>query len=102
MREEKEPWDVLLMGQSRPNWAVGTMSGLTSPATELRTSLVVRFVPIVLKNSKIAVLRKSRKCSALRFLPLQGTVESIRVQAIAFAVIHVVPHIAARETRQRS
>jgi hypothetical protein len=34
-----------LLGQSRPNWAVGTMSGLTSPATELRTSLVVRFVP---------------------------------------------------------
>jgi hypothetical protein len=33
------------MGQSRPNWAVGTMSGLTPSATELRTSLMVRWVP---------------------------------------------------------
>jgi hypothetical protein len=33
-------------GHSRPNWAVGAMSGLPPVATELRTSLVVRFVPI--------------------------------------------------------
>jgi hypothetical protein len=32
------------MGQSRPNWAVGTMSGLPLTATELRTSWEVRFV----------------------------------------------------------
>jgi hypothetical protein len=32
-------------GQSRPNWAVRAMSGLPPSATELRTSLVVRFVP---------------------------------------------------------
>jgi hypothetical protein len=33
------------MGQSRPNWAVRSMSGLPPIATELRTSLEVRFVP---------------------------------------------------------
>ena len=33
------------LGQSRPNWAVRTMSGLPPLATELRTSLLVRFVP---------------------------------------------------------
>jgi hypothetical protein len=32
-------------GQSRPNWAARVMSGLAPSATELRTSLVVRFVP---------------------------------------------------------
>ena len=32
-------------GQSRPNWAVCTMSGLPPLATELPTLLVVRFVP---------------------------------------------------------
>jgi hypothetical protein len=32
------------MGQSRPNWAFRAMSGLPPIATELRTSLVVRFV----------------------------------------------------------
>jgi hypothetical protein len=34
------------LGQSRPNWAVRAMSGLSPLATELRTSLVVRFVPL--------------------------------------------------------
>jgi hypothetical protein len=34
------------MGQSRPNRAVRTMSGLLPLATELRTSMVVWFVPI--------------------------------------------------------
>jgi hypothetical protein len=33
-------------GQSLPNWAVRAMSGLSPLATELRTSLVVRFVPL--------------------------------------------------------
>ncbi len=38
-------------GHSRPNWAIHLMSGLPPIATELRTSLEVRFVPIVLKKS---------------------------------------------------
>jgi hypothetical protein len=38
----------------------------------------------------------------VRFQPLQGSVESIRGPAIAFAVIDVVPQLAARETHQRS
>jgi hypothetical protein len=57
--------------------------------------------PIVLKNSKIARLRKSRKCSALTIQPLQGSAESMRGPAIVFAAIDVVPHIEARETHQR-
>ena len=32
-------------GHSRPNWPVGAMSAIPPIATELRTSLVVRFVP---------------------------------------------------------
>ena len=32
-------------GQSPPNWAARAMSGFPPLATELRTSLVVRFVP---------------------------------------------------------
>ncbi len=35
-----------VLSQSRPKWAVRTMSGLPPLATELRTSLVVRFVPL--------------------------------------------------------
>jgi hypothetical protein len=38
-------------GHSRPKWRVPAMSGLPPIATELRTSLVVRFVPIVLQKS---------------------------------------------------
>ena len=34
-----------LWGHSRPKWSVRAMSGLPPLATELRTSLVVRFVP---------------------------------------------------------
>src|SRR5882724_4890663 len=41
-----------------PNVVGGTFSNLT-------ISTYVRFAPIVLKNSKIARLRKSRKCSVL-------------------------------------
>src|SRR5450631_2232473 len=33
------------VGHSRPNWAMRAMSGLPPLATELRTSLEVRFVP---------------------------------------------------------
>jgi hypothetical protein len=34
------------MGQSQPNWAARAMSGLPPIATVLRTSQVVRFVPM--------------------------------------------------------
>src|ERR1700694_2957468 len=39
------------VGQSRPNWAFRAMSVSPPSATELRTSLVVRFVPILLQKS---------------------------------------------------
>jgi hypothetical protein len=39
------------LGHSRPNWAMRAMSGLPPLATELRTSLEVRFVPILLQKS---------------------------------------------------
>ena len=35
------------MGHSLPKWAYPAMSGLPSIATELRTSLEVRFVPLI-------------------------------------------------------
>jgi hypothetical protein len=40
-----------LKGQTRPNWAVRAMSALPPIATELRTSLEVRFVRILLQKS---------------------------------------------------
>jgi hypothetical protein len=39
------------VGQSLPKWAARRMSAFPPIATELRTSLEVRFVPIVLKKS---------------------------------------------------
>jgi hypothetical protein len=43
---EPEPHDkVFALGLSLPKWAVCAMSGLPQIATELRTSLEVRFVP---------------------------------------------------------
>jgi hypothetical protein len=72
------------------------VSPLYPQSTDIaRPGRLVRFVPIVLKNSKIAGLRKSRNCSALAILPLQGAVESIRGPVIVFAVIHVALHLAA-------
>jgi hypothetical protein len=44
------------------------MSGLPPVATELRTSLVVRFVPILLQKSKIEGRRKSRESRFLETL----------------------------------
>src|SRR3977135_2077899 len=39
-------WDLTSgSGQSRQNWAVRVMSAFAPMATELRTSLIVRFVP---------------------------------------------------------
>jgi hypothetical protein len=57
----------------------------------------VRFAPIVLKNSKIAVLRKSRNVACGRIQLRQGSVKSIRAPASVFAVIDVVPRIEASE-----
>src|ERR1700731_3127436 len=57
---------------------------------------------IVLKNSKIAGSENLANIAHWRFYPLQGSVESIRAPAIVFAVFDVVPHLAARETHQRS
>jgi hypothetical protein len=42
------------MGHSRPNWTVRAMSAFLPLATELRTSLEVRFVPIVVDRESIA------------------------------------------------
>jgi hypothetical protein len=44
-------------GHSRRFDDVRAMSGLPPIATEMRTSLEVRFVPIVLKNSAVEVER---------------------------------------------
>jgi hypothetical protein len=38
-------WLMTALGPSRPKWAVRAMSGLPPVATELRTSMAVRFVP---------------------------------------------------------
>jgi hypothetical protein len=59
-----------------------------------------RFAPIVLKNSKIAGLRKSRNVACGRIQPRQGSVKSIRAPASVFAVIDVVPRIEASEAHQ--
>jgi len=39
------------MGHLRPNWTVRAMSAFLPLATELRTLLEVRFVPILLQKS---------------------------------------------------
>jgi hypothetical protein len=59
------------------------------------------FWRIVLKNSKIAEFRKSRKWCMLAILAAATPVESIRASSVGFAVFDVVPHIAASETHQR-
>jgi ATPase subunit of ABC transporter with duplicated ATPase domains len=51
------------------------------------------------KGSIVARLGESAPPAAE---PPQGSVESIRAPAIVFAVIDVVPHLAARETQRRS
>jgi hypothetical protein len=62
----------------------------------------VCFAPIVLKNSKIAVLRKSRKCCALAISAAARLCRNDTRVSDRFAVIDTVPHLAARETHQRS
>ena len=42
------------------------------------------------------------KLECWRSQPLQGSAELIRASAVAFSLIDVVPHIAARETHGRS
>jgi hypothetical protein len=60
------------------------------------------FVADCVENSKIAGLENLANEAHWRFEPLQGSVESMRAPAIVFAAIDVVPHLAARETHQRS
>ena len=55
------------------------------------------FAPILLKNSKMAGLRNSRRYRSWRFQPLQGTTETIRASEVVLALIDVVPHVAVRE-----
>ena len=59
------------------------------------------FAPTVLKNSKIAELRKSRKCHMWSIQPMQGSVKPIRASAGVFAVIDVVPRIKGSKAHQR-
>jgi uncharacterized protein YhaN len=61
-----------------------------------------RFAPIVLKNSKIAGLRKSRKCRALAISAAARLCRIDTSVSDRFASIDVVPHLAARKTHQRS
>src|ERR1700722_16608561 len=49
------------LGHSLPKWGVRPTSAFPPIATELRTSLEVRFVPIVLQKSKMGRHRKSRE-----------------------------------------
>jgi len=42
------------LGQSRPKWAIRTMSGSPPLATGMRISLLVRFVP----NSEVATISR--------------------------------------------
>jgi hypothetical protein len=60
-----------------------------------------QLAPIVLKNSKIAELRKSRKCHMWSIQPMQGSVKPIRASAGVFAVIDVVPRIKGSKAHQR-
>ena len=57
-----------------------------------------RFAPIVLKTRKSRGSKKPANVAHWRFQPLQGSVESIRESAIVFAVIDVVPHLAANSS----
>jgi hypothetical protein len=56
----------------------------------------------VLKNSKIAGSKNLANVVRWSFRRLQSSAESIRAPANDLAVICVVPHLAARETHQRS
>jgi hypothetical protein len=64
------------------------MSGCQTWSRRSRVRLAAIMAPIVLKNSKIAGLQKSR-AAARRCRIDTGP-------AIVFAVIHVVPHLAAQ------
>jgi hypothetical protein len=62
----------------------------------------VRCAPIVLKNSKIAGLRKSRKCSALA---ISASARRCRIDTRAsdgFCGNSCGPHLAAKATHLRS
>jgi hypothetical protein len=57
---------------------------------------------LLLQKSKIERHRKSRKVDYLPTPPLQYSVAPIRSSLVVFVRNDVVPHIAARETHQRS
>ena len=69
---------------------------------EMLLGMSDRFAPIVLKNSKIAALRKSLKG---RMWAISAAARLCRIGTSVggcFAAIDVVPHIAANEANQRS
>ena len=73
------------LGHSRPNWAIRTMSGLLPLATELRTSLEVRFVPIG-DIERFLELKKSAN-RGLIFLSLpNGRQRTLLVSSTTFAL----------------
>src|SRR3979411_1491495 len=98
--------------QRRPGTSVDILGTRTcrvlrtpkGPGTDSRSGIAKhahgRFWRIVLKNSKIAGLRKSRNVACGRIQPRQGSVKSIRAPASVFAVTDVVPRIEASETHQ--
>ena len=83
--------------------SAGDQCGSVSPskADMVGHKRYVRFVRILLKKSKIAKPTKSRESRMLRSQPQQGSAEPIRASVIVFALIDVVPHIAAREAHER-
>jgi hypothetical protein len=67
-REASNRLECLLWVQSRPNWAFRVTSAIPPIATELRTLLEVRLVPILLQKSKVAPVRifgETLKCEAI-------------------------------------
>src|SRR5882757_5637671 len=88
--------DALLFpeGLPRPNETKQLDAPGCNPIGNVRCEALHR---IVLKNSKIAGLRKSRKC---RILTISATARLCRIDTNVsdrFASIDVVPHLAARK-----
>jgi hypothetical protein len=58
--------------------------------------------PIVLKKRKSGSSENLANVECWRSQPLQRSTEPIQASTVAFALIDVVRHIAARETHERS
>jgi hypothetical protein len=56
---------------------------------------------ILLKKSKIEGSENLANIECWRSQPLQGSAVSMRASVVAFALVDVVPQIAARETHER-